>query len=463
MASIKFEVANFDGRSNNFNIWKIKIMALLWRKGLVYALDDSYPENTKEAEKQKIEMDSFSAIQLSLLDSVLYEVSTEKTVASLRKKLEDLYQKKSVTTRMLLRQRLHTFKMKTAMDLTHADIKVGDEELACTLLFSLSPAYKDVVNSMIYSKEVVMLQVVRHALNSDELRNNINNGEKEDYGEGLTVRGCSSQRGKGKSVARSKSRKKNLISLGTLDKLGYKHAGEVGICKVTKGSMVMLKAKLEGSLYVLVDNTILGSIQGWKRYLLTFIDDFSHKVWVYFLKAKSDVIENFINWKTLIENQCDRKIKCLRINNGLEFCNKEFDNFCKIHGVLRHRTVPKEFWAEAVNTVCYVVNRSPASAIEFKTPNKKVLTTETMEENVKFIEQEDQVTQVESDNVKSHTLVPEGKTYSIAIGRDKRTPKPNSKYYPQPSQTNLVAYALATADEEIKDLEPSSYTEATVW
>ncbi|XP_059310207.1 uncharacterized protein LOC132061395 [Lycium ferocissimum] len=155
MASMKFEVAYFDGRNNNFNILKIKIMALLRREGSVYALDDSYPENTKEPENQKIEMDAFSATQLSLSDCVLYEVSTEKTTASLWKKIKDLYQKKSVTTRMLLRQHLYTFKMKTAttlqdhldafnklaMDLT-VDIKVGDEELACTLLFSLSPAYK---------------------------------------------------------------------------------------------------------------------------------------------------------------------------------------------------------------------------------------------------------------------------------------------------------------------------------
>ncbi|XP_060216975.1 uncharacterized protein LOC132644397 [Lycium barbarum] len=97
---------------------------------------------------------------------------------------------------------------KLAMDLTHADIKVGDEELACILVFSLSPAYKDVVNSMMYNKEVVMLQMVRHALNSDELRNHINNDEKEDYGEGLTVRGRSSQRGRGQSVARSNSGKR---------------------------------------------------------------------------------------------------------------------------------------------------------------------------------------------------------------------------------------------------------------
>ncbi|XP_060210715.1 uncharacterized protein LOC132637677 [Lycium barbarum] len=233
--------------------------------------------------------------------------------------------------------------------------------------------------------------------------------------------------------------------------------------------------------------------------------------------AKSDVFENFKNWKILIENQCDRKIKCLQTNNGLEFCNEEFDNFCKIHGVLRYRTVrhtpqqnrvaermnhtllekarcmlsnakvPKEFWVEVVNTACYVVNHSSASAIDFKTPNEvwsdvtfdkasmldpgktsieftgqKVLTTETAEENMKLTEQKDQVTQVESDNEKAHTVVPEGEPYSIATGRDKRTSKLNLKYYPQPSQANLVAYALATAEEEIKDLELLSYTKATM-
>ncbi|XP_060202125.1 uncharacterized protein LOC132630572 [Lycium barbarum] len=482
MAFMKFEVANFDGRSNNFNIWKIKIMALLRREGSVYALNDSYLVNTKVAEKQKIEMEAFSTIQLSLSDSVLCEVNTKKTAASLWKKLEDLYQKKSVTTRMLLRQRLHTFKIKIGttlqdyldafnklvVDLTHADIKVGDEELACTLLISLSPAYKDVVTSMMYSKKMVTLQIVRHALNSDELRNHINNGEKEDHGEGLTIRGHSSQRGRGKSVARSKFRKrvskkdvecwgcqqkghigpnkktdKTIASASTvqvaqtsgedyvlttstddiqthksildsactfhmyfkkdwftsiLDKLGYKHASEGGICKVTKGSLVMLKAKLEGGLYVIMGSTILGTANAATSQLS---DDDKAKMWHMRLGlAKSNVFENFKNWKTLIENQCGRKIKCLRTDNGLEFCNEEFDNFYKIHGVLRHRNfrhtpqqngvaetinrtllekaqcmlsnakVPKEFWAEAVNTACYVVNRSPASVIDFKTPNE---------------------------------------------------------------------------------------------
>ena len=37
------------------------------------------------------------------------------------------------------------------------------------------------------------------------------------------------------------------------------------------------------------------------RYFVTFIDDFSRKVWVYFLKHKSEVFEKFKSWKAAVE------------------------------------------------------------------------------------------------------------------------------------------------------------------
>ena len=65
--------------------------------------------------------------------------------------------------------------------------------------------------------------------------------------------------------------------------------------------------------------------KGGAQYLLTFIDDYYRKVWVYFLKQKSDVFITFKQWKALIENQTSKKIKRLRTNNGMEFCGNEFD------------------------------------------------------------------------------------------------------------------------------------------
>ena len=73
--------------------------------------------------------------------------------------------------------------------------------------------------------------------------------------------------------------------------------------------------------------------------MLMIIDDFSRKVWVFFLKQKSDVFSTFKNWKTMIEKQIGRQVKCLRADNGLEFCSDEFNTICKKEGIVKHHTV----------------------------------------------------------------------------------------------------------------------------
>ena len=40
----------------------------------------------------------------------------------------------------------------------------------------------------------------------------------------------------------------------------------------------------------------------------------------------------------MVENQTGRKLKRLRIDNRLEFSNKEFNKFCAQNGIARHRT-----------------------------------------------------------------------------------------------------------------------------
>ena len=72
--------------------------------------------------------------------------------------------------------------------------------------------------------------------------------------------------------------------------------------------------------------------------MLAFIDDFSRKVWVYMLKHKNEALKYFKQWKALMENQTGKKIKWLRIDNGPEFCNSKFDEFCRNEGIGRHRT-----------------------------------------------------------------------------------------------------------------------------
>lgn len=66
-----------------------------------------------------------------------------------------------------------------------------------------------------------------------------------------------------------------------------------------------------------------------KQYFLFIIDGCSRKVWVQFLATKNEDFGKFTEWKIMVENQVNKKVKCLRTDNGLEFCNLEFDEFCK--------------------------------------------------------------------------------------------------------------------------------------
>ena len=57
------------------------------------------------------------------------------------------------------------------------------------------------------------------------------------------------------------------------------------------------------------------SISGYVYYV-SFIDDYSSKTWVYFLKSKDEAFNKFKEFKDLIENLSKIKIKILWLDNG---------------------------------------------------------------------------------------------------------------------------------------------------
>ncbi|CAL9232031.1 unnamed protein product [Arabidopsis halleri] len=71
------------------------------------------------------------------------------------------------------------------------------------------------------------------------------------------------------------------------------------------------------------------------RYLLTFIDDATRMVWVYFLKAKSGGFATFKKIKYLVENQSGCKIKRIRSDRGTEYLSGEFTRFLEENGIER--------------------------------------------------------------------------------------------------------------------------------
>ena len=61
---------------------------------------------------------------------------------------------------------------------------------------------------------------------------------------------------------------------------------------------------------------------GVSHYYVTFIDDATKKTWFYYIRQKSDVFDTFKKWKALVENETGKRLKCLRSDNGGEYCSK---------------------------------------------------------------------------------------------------------------------------------------------
>ena len=79
---------------------------------------------------------------------------------------------------------------------------------------------------------------------------------------------------------------------------------------------------------------------GGAKYFVTFIDDFSRKVWAFPLKSRDQVLGVFKQFQASVEREIEKKIKCIRTDNGGEHIGP-FDAYCKEQGIRHQFTPPK--------------------------------------------------------------------------------------------------------------------------
>ncbi|UYV65269.1 hypothetical protein LAZ67_3003763, partial [Cordylochernes scorpioides] len=139
---------------------------------------------------------------------------------------------------------------------------------------------------------------------------------------------------------------------------------------------------------------------GGSAYFLTFIDDYSRKITLFCLKHKNEVLKHFDSYLARAERETGHKLKVLRSDNGLEYCNHEFKTRLEQLGIKHELTntysppmngvaeranrvllditrsclhsaeLPQRFWAEAVNTAAYIRNKCYNSALGDKVPDE---------------------------------------------------------------------------------------------
>jgi transposase InsO family protein len=126
---------------------------------------------------------------------------------------------------------------------------------------------------------------------------------------------------------------------------------------------------------------------GGSKYCLVIVDDYSRFTWVFFLHDKSQTQETLKGFLRRAQNEFSLRIKKIRSDNGMEFKNSQIEGFLEDEGIKHEFSSPytpqqngvverknrtlfdmartmldeyktsDQFWAEAINTACYAINR----------------------------------------------------------------------------------------------------------
>jgi hypothetical protein len=135
-----------------------------------------------------------------------------------------------------------------------------------------------------------------------------------------------------------------------------------------------------------------------EQYFLLVVDDHSRFMWLELLRCKSEAFERFKKVQRMAEAEGRCKLRAFRSDRGGEFNSTEFMKYCEELGVKHYTTapyspqqngvverrnqsvvemarcliksmgMPSYFWAEAVTTAVYILNRAPTRSLDGVTP-----------------------------------------------------------------------------------------------
>jgi IS30 family transposase len=135
------------------------------------------------------------------------------------------------------------------------------------------------------------------------------------------------------------------------------------------------------------------------KYYLTILDDFTHYLWTFPLKQKSDTFIILSNFFAYVATQFSCTVKAIQCDNGCEFDNSSTRTFLLSKGAQLRMSCPytspqngkveriiytinniirtlliqaslfRCYWAEGLHTVVYLLNRLPTKTISVGCPH----------------------------------------------------------------------------------------------
>jgi len=76
------------------------------------------------------------------------------------------------------------------------------------------------------------------------------------------------------------------------------------------------------------------------QYYLVVLDDYSHYVWTFPLRRKSDVLHTLVSFHAFVQTQFGKPILAFQTDNGREFDNAAFRSFLAARGIVLRLTCP---------------------------------------------------------------------------------------------------------------------------
>ena len=183
--------------------------------------------------------------------------------------------------------------------------------------------------------------------------------------------------------------------LGSIDKIDLSVCEQCLVGKVTRLPFGKVKRACFPS--ELIHSDICGLMNVRSRYgaqyFITFIDDFTQFSHIYLISHRSETLDCFKRYSTLVEHQLNTKIKSLWTDRGREYLSDLFKEYCDEKGLARQLTIPNtpqqngvverrnrtlldmvrsmmvqaklpiSFWGDALMTTTYNLKRVPSKSV----------------------------------------------------------------------------------------------------